>query len=109
MKPKKVVFIEDSLEQSFSEMSDKEPLKKSLIKSIKEIKYNAFCGRNVKKKMIPKSFIDKYKLENLWICNLSSGWRLLYSLTRDEEEIKIIAIVLDWMDHKDYEKLFGFN
>ena len=43
-----------------------------------------FCGRSVKKKLIPKNLIKKYKLDNLWIYNLRKDWRLLYSIGRDK-------------------------
>ena len=107
MKSEKVVFIDKELEKSFEELSDKEPIKKALIKAIKDINENAFCGRNVKKKLIPKSLIGKYGIDNLWIYNLPFAWRLLYSVT-PSADVKIIAVILDWMNHKDYEKLFKF-
>jgi len=107
MKSEKVVFVDEELEKSFNEISEDDPLKKSLIKAIKEVQENCFCGINVKKELIPKRLIQKYQINNLWIYNLQSAWRLLYSIT-STEEVKIIAAILDWMDHKDYERLFGF-
>ena len=53
-----------------------------------------------------QQLIEKYEVDNIWIYNLPSSWRMIYALTRDEENIKIIAVVLDWMNHKDYERLF---
>lgn len=108
MKPKKVVFVNEKLESSFEKLSENDPIKKSLKKAIRDIKENAFCGRQVKKKLIPEKLIRKYKINNLWIYNLPSAWRLLYSVT-SSDEIELIAAVLDWMDHKDYEKLFNFT
>ena len=109
MKPKKVIFVDEDLEKAFYELSNKDPVKKALIRAIRDIHEDSFYGRNVKKKLIPRELIEKYGVDNLWIYNLPSAWRMLYSLTRDEENIKIIAVVLDWMNHKDYEKLFSFN
>jgi hypothetical protein len=106
MKPEKVVFIDDSLEKSFNELDELDPIKKALVRAIETLKEDAFSGRNVKKSIIPKSLIQKYELNNLWIYNLPDGWRMLYVLT--SEEIQIIAVILDWMDHKDYERLFKF-
>ncbi|MEK6833690.1 MAG: hypothetical protein AABY32_06615 [Nanoarchaeota archaeon] len=106
MKSEKVVFVDESLEKSFVRLDETDPLKKGLIKAIKEIQENSFVGRNVKKNLIPKEIIKKYSLNNLWIYNLPKGWRMLYVLT--SSEIRIIAVVLDWMNHKDYEKLFKF-
>lgn len=81
-------------------------LYKEIQKALKDICSNVFCGRNVKKKLIPREFIVKYNLDNVWIYNLRKDWRLLYSVARDE--VEVIAIILDWMNHKDYEKLFKF-
>jgi hypothetical protein len=107
MKPEKVVFIDENLEKSFNDLNEIDPIKKSLIRAIKTLQENAFSGRNVKKNLIPNSITQKYKTNNLWIYNLPDGWRMLYVLT-PSEEIQIIAVILDWMSHKDYEKLFKF-
>ncbi|MCX6750897.1 MAG: hypothetical protein NTZ83_05545 [Candidatus Pacearchaeota archaeon] len=106
MKPEKVVFVDESLEKSFAVLDNKDPLKKGLIKAIKDVQENSFAGRNVKKELIPKEIIKKYNINNLWIYNLPNGWRMLYVLT--SSEIRIIAVILNWMNHKDYEKLFKF-
>ncbi len=108
MKSEKVVFIDDNLEKSFNELSNKDSLKKALKKAIINIQENIFCGRNVKKKLIQKTLMKKYRINNLWIYNLPSAWRLLYSIT-PSKEIQIIAAILDWMNHKDYERLFKFT
>ena len=104
MKPEKVVFIDESLERSFNELNEADPVKKALIRAINTLQEDAFSGRNVKKTLIPKSLIQKYGVNNLWIYNLPDGWRMLYVLT-PSEEVQIIAVILDWMDHKDYERL----
>jgi hypothetical protein len=106
MKPEKVVFIDESLEKSFTILDNTDPLKKGLIKAIKDVQENSFAGRNVKKELIPKEIIRKYNINNLWIYNLPNGWRMLYVLT--SSEIRIIAVILNWMNHKDYERLFKF-
>jgi len=101
MKPKKVVFIGENLNQAFDRLDDADPIKKALIRAINTLQNDAFSGRNVKKSLIPKFLIQKYKINNLWIYNLPDSWRMLYSLT-PSEEIEIIAVILDWMSHKDY-------
>ena len=107
MKPCKIIFINEDLEDIFNNLSEKDSIKKALRKAIKNIKENCYVGRNVKKKLIPKKLIEKYKINNLWIYNLPSAWRMLYSIT-PSKEVEIIAVILDWMNHKDYEKLFKF-
>lgn len=107
MKPHKIVFVDQTLEDSYINLSDKDPIKKGITKAIRSIKENIHCGRSVKKKLIPKDLLQKYNLNNLWIYNLPSSWRLLYSIT-PSNDIKIIAALLDWTNHKDYERLFNF-
>jgi len=107
MKPKKVIFVNEDLESEFYGMSDKDPLKKALIRAIEHLKEDSHAGRNVKKKLIPKEFIRKYNLKNIWIYNLPDAWRMIYSLTTGGE-LEVISVILDWMNHKDYEKLFKF-
>ena len=103
-----VKFVDESLKKAFENLKDIDlDLYAQIDKATDEIKNNVFCGRNVKKKLIPKELIQKYGLDNLWIYNLRSGWRLIYSVS-SPDKIQIFAIVLDWMNHKDYERLFKF-
>ena len=102
-----VKFVDLDLKSAFDSLKEKDDrLFKEIQKAINFITNNVFCGRNVKKELIPKTLIQRYDINNLWIYNLSKDWRLLYSVGRDE--IEVLAIILDWMDQKDYERLFKF-
>ena len=70
----KVKFTEQKLKEAFEDLGkiDKD-LYEQINKATEEIRKNVFCGRNVKKKLIPKSLIQKYGLNNLWIYNLRNG------------------------------------
>lgn len=103
-----VKFTDEILKKSFETLKETDKdLYNQIDKATDEIKQNVFCGRAVKKKLIPKFLKDKYDIDNLWIYNLRSGWRLLYSVS-SPDKVQILAIVLDWMNHKDYERLFNF-
>jgi len=41
-----------------------------------------------------------------WV-ELIGYWRLLYTLIGDD--VQIIAFILEFMDHKEYNKLFGYK
>lgn len=104
----RVIFVNEELKQTFESLkTDNERLYKEINNAFEAIKQNAFFGRNVKKELIPKELVRKYNIDNLWIYNLRKDWRLIYSITGSR--IEILAIVLDWMNHKDYNKLFGFD
>jgi len=103
----RVIFTDDELKKTFEKLESEDG---RLFNEIKEaldtIKQNAFFGRNVKKELIPKELKQKYNIDNLWIYNLRKDWRLLYTITNNQ--IEVLAIVLDWMNHKEYERLFKF-
>lgn len=102
-KPSKVVFINDKLETSFNSLKKDDIIKKSMIRAIKDLRQNAFSGIQIPKRLIPKSYIQKYGLNNLWKYDLPQGWRLLYTITA-KNEVELISAILEWFNHKDYEK-----
>lgn len=108
MKTHKIIFGDKRLENAFNNLSDKDSTKKGLIKAIREIKNDFKVGRLITKdthnKNKIKNLLNKHKTDNIRIYNLPTAWRMLYSITRTED-IRILAVILDWISHKDYEKL----
>jgi hypothetical protein len=66
---------------------------------------NAFAGTQIRKALIPKEYA-RHDIDNLWKYDLPDGWRLVYTIK--SEEVVIITIVLEWLDHKDYERRFKY-
>lgn len=63
----------------------------------------------VAKSLTPKEYVLRYGITNLFRVELPNFWRMLYTLTNDETEIEIIAFVLDVIDHKAYDRKFGYR
>ncbi len=78
-------------------------------KKIELIKANVHYGDSVAKKLIPSEYKIKYGVDNLFRVELPNYWRMLYTLTEGESQIEIIAFVLDIIDHKAYNKQFGYR
>ncbi len=57
--------------------------------------------------MIPQYYVNKYGVTNLWRINLSDFWRLIYTI--QSNEVEIIDFVLNIVDHKKYDKIFGYK
>ncbi len=72
------------------------------------IKANIHYGNPIAKNLIPQEYIDKFGVKNLFRVELPAFWRMLYTLTNNEE-IEIIAFVLDIIDHQTYDKKFGYR
>lgn len=78
-------------------------------KKIELIKANTHYGDPIAKKLIPDEYKTKYGISNLFRVELPQFWRMLYTLTNGDSEIEIIAFVLDVIDHKEYDKKFGYK
>ena len=101
-----VVFGDKKLQKEFDKISDKQ-LKKQLEKACKNLKENAFCGIQIPKKLIPKEYTKKFgNLTNLWKYNLPDAWRLIYTIKNNN--IELLTIILEWIDHKGYERRFKY-
>ena len=66
IKPSQVVFINDGLEKNFNALRDDDFLKKAIIKAIHDLRENAFSGIQLPKRLIPKEYVQKYGVNNLW-------------------------------------------
>lgn len=102
-----VVLSEDSLENDFNSLADNSPLKNSIKKAIRDLKENIFCGESIRKERMPKEYVKKYKINNLWWYPLSDGWRLVYSIVHPSNT-EILAVIIEYMDHKNYERRFRY-
>ncbi|MEK6948111.1 MAG: hypothetical protein AABX19_02610 [Nanoarchaeota archaeon] len=107
IKPSKVKFLSDELEKDFNELKNDDPIKKGIIRAIRDLQQNAFSGIQVPKRLFPKQYVQDYGITNLWKYDLPNGWRLLYTVTA-ENEVELISAILEWFDHKDYERRFKY-
>ena len=82
---------------------------KAINKKIELIKANLHYGDPIAKVLIPKDYVEKYEITNLFRVELPNYWRMLYTLTDNETNIEIIAFVLDILDHSTYDKKFGYR
>ena len=105
----KVVFGDEKLQKQFEELKNTgdNQLFKQLEKAFKNLSSNAFCGIQIPKKLIPKEYIKKFgELTNLWKYNLPDAWRLIYTIKNNK--VEVLSVLLDWMNHKGYERRFKY-
>ena len=105
-----VAFVSNKLKNEFEILKDSKVQDKTLYKFIDramdDLKVNPICGIKIPKKLWPKEYIKKYSITNLWKYNLPNAWRLIYTIETDE--VKIMNIILEWFNHKNYEKRFKY-
>ena len=105
MRKCEVQFANEKVKKAFEELEDKK-LKEFLMRAFCDIEENPFCGVQVPKNRIPKEYIRKFGVHNVWKYDLPSAWRLIYSIKGGQ--VIIISIVLEWMDHKEYKRKFKY-
>jgi len=115
MKKIRVILSSDAKEV-YNHLKEKAPKSKTertilnaITKKIKIMKSNPHYGDPIAKSLVPKEYINKYEITNLFRVELPNYWRMLYSLIDGETKIEIIAFVLDLIDHPTYNKKFGYK
>lgn len=106
----KVQFVNEKVKKSFEELSngnfEEKELKKHIERAFKDICKNHACGIQVPKRLIPKEYLKKYGVHNVYKYDLPNAYRLLYSV--ENTTIFILSIILEWLDHKEYERRFQY-
>jgi len=106
----KVAFISKKIKYAFDllkagKFEDKQ-LYSFISRAKDDLQVNPCCGIKIMRNLWPKEYSKKYGITNLWKYDLPNGWRLIYTIEADE--IMIVNIILEWFDHKRYEKRFKY-
>jgi hypothetical protein len=105
-----VTFGDKELEKEYEELKQGKFEDKQLYgfieRATNDLKSNPVCGTKIPKKLWPKEYIKKYDITNLWKYDLPNGWRLIYTIQTNE--VMILSVILEWFDHKEYEKRFKY-
>ena len=105
-----IAFITQKLKEQFGYLQkgrfEDQQLYKFINRALDDLKLNPTCGVKIPKKLWPKEYVKKYSVTNLWKYDLPSAWRLIYTIESDE--VTIVSIILEWFDHREYEKRFNY-
>jgi hypothetical protein len=110
MVSRKVVFYDDNAGNKFhyfaTSTSENQFIKQKLDAAFKILMDKPNAGEHVQKGKIPKSY-KKKGITDLYKYNLTKSWRLMYFLERNDNVLYIV--IVDWLSHSDYNKLFGYG
>ena len=105
-----VIFVDDKIKESFDKLKEGKFEEKQLCEFINramdDLKENSLAGTHIPRRVWPKEYAQKYRINNLWKYDLPNGWRLIYTIKGSE--VKIISVILEWFSHKKYEKKFKY-
>lgn len=105
------IFLKGQAKDSFLELkkrNDKEShiLVHSINRIIEILKQNPQFGEPIRKDLIPDSF-KKAGVQNLYRVELSNFWRMIYTI--EGNKVEIFLFILSIVNHKQYNKLFGYR
>jgi len=100
-------YGDERIKESVEKLETKDPeLYRHVMNAFLNIREDPACGIKVPQRLIPKEWSKRFSINNLYKYNLPNAWRLFYSLSGDR--IEVVAIILSCLNHKDYERLFGY-
>lgn len=103
----KLRAVQDDFIDVFDGLSDG-PIKTAIEEAKKELKQDKIIGEHVKKKQIPKYYVTKHNIQILYRYALPNRWRLTYSIMEFEVKGELGVLLLELMDHDQYNKRFGY-
>ena len=70
MKKIEVAFVDVDIKRAFEELKEgkfeDEKIYNFILRAIDDLKENPHCGIRVPRKLIPKEYIKKYSVRNIW-------------------------------------------
>jgi hypothetical protein len=101
--------VYDFLAENANNYKQERMLFNALNKKLAQVKQDPTFGQPIKKGLIPKYYRLRFAVTNLYRVELPQFWRMIYTITKQGQNIEIIAFILDVCDHKEYDKRFKYK
>ncbi len=98
--------VNDDFTKRFNQLP-KGNIKTAVQEVIDNLKNNHMMGDHMKKKDIPKYYIKKHNIPILYLIDLPQFWRVTYSVMEFEVKNELSGLMLELMNHDQYNKRFG--
>jgi hypothetical protein len=102
-KPSPKIFISDDLAKLLKKVGPQNKISKWIGNMKEVLRENMYAGELIRKSQIPKRYIDRYAVNNLYRYSHPEGFRSCYTIVNG------CPYILDIMSHPQYDKLFGYR
>lgn len=106
----RVIFHSKDLFETYKQLengnSEDKKLYKWINRAIEDLKEDAFSGIAIPNDRIPKKYQKEFEARSIWKYDLPRAFRLIYTIEKDH--VEVFAIILEWFDHKNYERRFKY-
>ncbi len=110
LKEKHVAFASHSIKERYQSLSKGKSegisLWRHITRAIDHLAKDPTSGVKIPAALWPPRYVTEHGITNLWKYNLPKARRLVYTIKQDE--VMIISVILEWFDHKEYERRFNY-
>jgi hypothetical protein len=97
------IFVSEDLATLLRKVGTKNNLSKWVDGMETVLSENMYAGELIRKSQIPKQYIDRYGVNNLYRYSHPEGFRSCYTILNG------CPYILDIMSHSEYDKVFGYR
>ena len=102
------VTLESKLEEFYHGLDNEDSLKVAINKCIDALDESMFSREQIKKRQIPKYYVIRFGVTNLYRFRLDRARRASYTIVSMYGIIKVIVLEV-FPDHKSYERRFHYS
>jgi len=102
------VLVEREVYDLYLSLREEDDFKRAIVRGSGVLKNDMFAGEQIKKRQIPKYYVDKYGVNNLYRLRLDRARRCCYTIIADDDGVKVVVLEI-FQNHKSYERRFGYK
>ena len=102
-KPSPKIFISEDLAKLLRKLGPENKISKWIDDMKEVLRENMYAGELIRKSQIPKQYIDRYAVNNLYRYSHPEGFRSCYTIVNG------CPYILDIMSHPEYDRVFGYR
>jgi len=102
------VLLEREVYDLYLSLREGDAFKRAIGSGLDVLKNDMFAGEQIKKRRIPKYYVEKYSVNNLYRLRLDRARRCCYTIVADSEGTKVVVLEI-FPDHKSYDRRFGYK
>ena len=107
-KPSPAVYLDKELEDILKKLDSNHKFNKWIADMKSVLKENMLAGDRIRKKQIPRHYVGRYGVNNLYRYDHPEGYRSCYTLT-EHNQMGVCPLILDLKTHDEYSKIFGYR
>ena len=107
-KPSRAVYVSQELNELLKTLDPQHKIRRWIEDMKIALKNNMFEGEKIRKRQIPRYYVERYGVNNLFHYGHPDGYRSCYTL-HNFAGLGVCPVILDIRPHSEYERIFGYR